>query len=161
MMFKSLDEVIAFAIGREAQAANFYQVFAARSEKPATKSMFAELAAEEKKHQELLEKLTPEQLKNFQPTKLEDLGLDSILKDTQFSPDMEYPGALRMALKRETESIRLYSFFAEQLMKDKTECQTSVERKQLKQLFDFLVAQEQQHKNKLENEYDAVVLKDY
>jgi rubrerythrin len=160
-MLKSFEEVIAFAISREAQAANFYEIYGQKTEKLATKSMFQELAAEEKKHKELLEGLTSEQLSNFKPKKIEDLGLSAIIKDSQFSPDMEYADALRMAIKREEESINLYLFFAEQAVKDETACKTPLERNQLKKLFNFLVEQEKQHKNKLEAEYDAVILKDY
>jgi rubrerythrin len=149
-MYKSFEEAIAFAISRESEEATFYEAFATRSGKLATKSMFQELAAEEKKHKALLEGLTPEQLKSFKPSAGEDLDLSSIVKDAQFSSDMEYPEALRMAMKREEESIRLYSFLAEQTTKI-----------DVKKLFDFLVGQEKQHKHKIESEYDEVVLRDY
>jgi rubrerythrin len=164
-MFKSFEEVVAFAIGRESQAADFYQISATKSEKPATKSMFNELAAEEMKHKNLLEKLTSEQLKNFKPSKIENLGLSSIIQDAQFSPDMEYPAALRMAIKKEEEAIQLYSALAEQSglggLNDTPECGNTGDKDQIKQLFDFLVEQEKQHKNQLEAEYNDVVLKDY
>jgi len=160
-MFNKFEEVIALAIGRESQATNFYQVSAAKSEKPTTKSMFNELAAEEMKHKNLLERLTSEQLKNFKPSKIEDLGLSSIIQDPQFSPDIEYPAALRMAIKKEEEAIQLYLFFANQVKKSEMDCKATAAQKQLKNLFDFLVEQEKRHKNKLEAEYNDVVLKDY
>ena len=164
-MFKTFEEVIALAIGRESQAANFYQISAAKSERPATKSMFNELAAEELKHKILLEKLTSEQLKNFKFSKIENLGLSSIIQDAPFSPDMEYPAALRIAIKKEEEAIQLYSALAGQTalggLKDTPECSNASEQNQIKQLFDFLVEQEKQHKNQLEAEYNDVVLKDY
>ena len=160
-MLKSFEEIIAFAVNREIQAADFYEIYGQKAEKLATKSMFKELAAEEKKHKELLEKLTPEQLASFKPSKIEDLGLSSIIKDSQFTPDMEFPDALRLAIKKEEEAIQLYSYLAKQTLKTETGCQTPAERNQLKKLFDFLVGQEKQHKNKLEDEFDTVVLKDY
>ena len=160
-MLKSFEEVISYAISRETQAANFYEIYGQKAEKLATKSMFKELAAEEKKHKKLLEGLTINQLKNFKPLKLEDLGLSLIIKDAKFSQDMEYADALRMAIKREEESINLYLVLAEQTLKDETACKTPEERNQLKKLFDFLVEQEKQHKNELEAEYETVVLKDY
>ena len=159
-MLKTFEEVIAFAINREIQAANFYQISAEKSEKPAAKSMFNELAAEEMKHKNLLEKLTTEQLKTFKPSKIEDLGLSSIIQDAQFSLDLEYPAALRMAIKKEEEAIHLYSALAEQTLKDTSECDKVTDKNQIKQLFDFLVEQEKQHKNQLEVEYNDVVLKD-
>ncbi len=160
-MFKSFEEIIAFAIGRESQAADFYQISAAKSEKPATKSMFNELAAEEMKHKNLLEKLTLEQLGIFKSSKIDDLGMNSIIQDAQFSSDMEYPAALRMAIKKEEEAIQLYSVLAKQALKDPPECSNTSNKDQIKQLFDFLVEQEKQHKNQLEAEYNDVVLKDY
>jgi rubrerythrin len=160
-MLKSFEEVIAYAISRETQAANFYEIYGEKVEKLATKEMFKELAAEEIKHKKLLEGLTLNQLKNFKNLKLEDLGLSSIIQDAKFSPDMEFADALRMAIKREEESINLYQSLAKQTLKDETACKTQEERNQLKKLFDFLVGQEKQHKNKVEAEYDAVVLKDY
>ena len=160
-MVKSFEEVIAFAVSREIQAADFYEIYSQKAEKLATKSMFKELAAEEKKHKTLLEGLNLNQVKSFKPLKMEDLGLSSIIKDSQFSPDMEYADALRMAIKREEESINLYLIMAEQTLKDETACKTPEERNQLKKLFDFLVGQEKQHKNRLEDEFDTVVLKDY
>lgn len=160
-MLKSFEEVISYAISRETQAANFYEIYGEKAEKLATKSMFKELAAEEKKHKKLLEEFTLEQLKNFKPLKLEDLGLSAIIKDAKFSQDMEYADALRMAIKREEESIKLYRVLADETLKDETACKTPEGRNQLKKLFDFLVEQEKQHKNKLEAEYDTVVLKDY
>lgn len=160
-MFKSFEEIIAFAIGRESQAADFYQISAAKSEKPATKSMFNELAAEEMKHKNLLEKLTLEQLGSFKSSKIDNLGMSSIIQDAQFSSDMEYPAALRMAIKKEEEAIQLYSVLAEQALKAPPECSNTSNKDQIKQLFDFLVEQEKQHKNQLEVEYNDVVLKDY
>lgn len=160
-MFKSFEEAIAFAVGREIQAADFYEAYAVKSEKLATRTMFKALADEELKHKTLLEGITHEQLSSLTVLKTEDLGLSSIIKDSQFSPDMEYPDALRMAIKKEEEAIQLYSFLTNQTLKNESECKTAAELNQLKKLFDFLVEQEKRHKNNLEAEYDAVVLKDY
>lgn len=152
MTFKTLKEAIAFAINREAEEMGFYETYARKTEKPATRTTFIQLAQEEKQHKELLEKITSKDLANppSADKEIPDLGLAGLLRETQFSPDMEFPEALRFAIKREEESIKLYSTMLE-----------TAQTRELNNFFRHLVTQEKEHKNRLESEYDAIVLKDY
>ena len=146
MRLNSLDEILRFAIRKEADAAAFYRMAADRSN-PGVKKTFEELAKKEEGHKKKLEGFD---LKKIGKTKLKEtkgLGLSEMMEDVPYSSDMSYADLLRMAIKNEEKSQRLYQSTAQLVTEPK-----------LKKLLLALAQEESTHKEKLEKIYDKDVL---
>ena len=149
MKLDSMEEILKFAIRKEADAATLYQMAADRA-KPGVRKTFEGLAKEERKHKKKLEKFD---LKKIGPLKLKEtqgLGLSKMLKDVPFSSDMDYADLLRMAIKNEEKSERLYTSTAKMVIDPS-----------LKKLLLILAQEESTHKEKLEKIYDEEILLEF
>jgi len=147
MELNNFKEVITFAIRKEAEAYNLYITYSQLVKNPGTKVMFEELAKEEQKHREILQGVEKKELSEYKVEKVPDLKISDFIDEQEFSPDMDYASALRMAIKREEHSLKLYNHIAE-----------GTENPELKKLFAVLAQEESKHKLRLENEYDENVL---
>jgi rubrerythrin len=78
------------------------------------------------------------------------LGMSEMMEDVPFSSDMSYADLLRMAIKNEEKSQRLY------LSTEKMVTESS-----LKKLLLILAQEESTHKEKLEKIYDEEVLTEF
>lgn len=143
----ALDEVILFAIRKEAEAANLYEIYADLALAKNVKHMFRELKKEELEHKSLLENIKSEDVSSYMFTNVPDMKIAHYLSEGEFSRDMAYPDALLLAIKREEKSYQLYQDLAFTTRNDK-----------LKKLFLVLASEEAKHKLKLEDEYDKTVL---
>jgi rubrerythrin len=144
---KDYKEVITFAIRKEAEAYNLYTTYSHLTKNPGTKAMFEELAKEEQKHREILGGVEKKDLSEYKLEKIPDLKIGDFIDEQEFSPDMDYASALRLAMKREEHSLKLYNHMAE-----------GTDDTQLKKLFSTLAQEESKHKLRLEGEYDENVL---
>lgn len=140
-------EVITFAIRKEAEAYNLYTTYSQLAKNPGTKAMFEELAKEEQKHREILEGVEKKDVSEYKLGKIPDMKISDFIDEQEFSPDMDYASALRLAIKREEFSLRLYNLMAER-----------ADDPELKKLFSTLAQEESKHKLRLEGEYDENVL---
>jgi rubrerythrin len=147
MELNNFKEVITFAIRKEAEAYNLYTTYSQLVKNPGTKVMFKELAEEEQKHREILQGVEKKDVSEYKVEKVPDLKISDFIDEQEFSPDMDYASALRMAIKREEHSLKLYNHIAE-----------GTENPELKKLFAVLAQEESKHKLRLENEYDENVL---
>jgi rubrerythrin len=149
MKLDSLDEILRFAIRKEADAVAFYKMAADRSN-PGVKKTFKELAKMEEGHKKKLEGFD---LKKIEKTKLKPtkgLGLSEIMEDIPFSSDMSYAELLLMAIKNEEKSQRLY-----------LSTEKMVTEPKLKKLLLILAQEESAHKERLEKIYDDEILKEF
>jgi len=145
---KTFEEVIAFAIEKEEEAASFYDIVSGLAQRPNVKAMFEEMKEEELKHKDMLEKVrAPEKLSGYEIEAVPDLKIGDYLVDVDFDPEMDYQEALILAIKREEKSLALYTHMAH-----------TGEDEELQRLFKILSEQEAKHKLKLETEYDETVL---
>jgi len=149
MKLNSLEEVLRFAIRKEADAAAFYRMAADRSN-PGVKKMFRELAKEEEGHKKKLEGFDVKKLDRRTVKEAKGLGIAEVVEDVPFSSDMSYAELLRMAIKNEQKSEQLYASTAR-----------SVEDGKLRKLLLFLAEQEAGHKKRLETIYDDDVLEEF
>jgi rubrerythrin len=78
------------------------------------------------------------------------LGMSEMMEDVPFSSDMSYADLIRMAIKNEEKSQRLY------LTTEKM-----VTEPNLKKLLLILAQEESTHKEKLEKIYDEDILKEF
>ena len=149
MKLNSLDEILRFAIRKEADAAAFYRMAADRSN-PGVKKAFQELAKEEEGHKKKLEKFDPKKIEKMDVKETKGLGLSEILEDVPYSSDMSYADLLRMAIKNEERSQQLYASTAK-----------LVKEVNLKKILLILAQEESTHKEKLEKIYDKEVLQEF
>ena len=148
MNLDNFREAITFAIRKEAEAYNLYMTYSQLVKSPGTKKMFLELAQEEDKHRKILEGVEKKDVSKYQLKKIPDLKIGDYVKEEEFHPDMDYASALRLAMKREENSLKLYNHLA-----------TGTDDLELKTLFSVLAQEESKHKLRLETEYDENVLK--
>jgi rubrerythrin len=147
MDLNNFKEVVTFAIRKEAEAFNLYTTYSDLSKNPGTKVMFKELAGEEKKHREILEGVEKKDVTEYKLETIPDLKISDFVDDQEFSPDMDYAAALRLAIKREEHAFKLYNHVG-----------SGTENPELKKLFSVLAQEESKHKLRLEIEYDENVL---
>lgn len=143
----SFEDIIAFAVAREEEAAAGYSGMMATTETPGLKELFRELRDEEKEHKKLLEGLDPAGAASLDPEEVGDLGITDGLRAEPPHPDMSFQDALIFAARKEDQAIRLYSGLAGRARR-------AGDRK----LFEFLAGREKIHKLKLETEYEKRVL---
>jgi rubrerythrin len=146
MNLDSLDEILRFAIRKEADAAAFYKMAADRSN-PGVKKTFKELAKMEEGHKKKLENLNLKKVGEMKLKKTKGLGISEMLEDVPYSSDMSYSDLLRMAIKNEEKAHRLY------LSTEKMVTDPNVKKLLLK-----LAQEESTHKEKLEKIYDEEIL---
>jgi rubrerythrin len=148
MKEKEFKEVITFAIRKEAEAYNLYKTYSQKVKTPGLKTMFEELTEQEQKHRQILEGVEKKDVSEYKLKKIPNLKIGDFVEKEEFSPDMDYASALRLAIKREEFSLRLYNQMAER-----------GDDPELKRLFSVLAQEESKHKLRLETEYDENVLK--
>ncbi len=147
MSFSTIQEIIQFAIDKEKDAQTFYRSAATLSQYPGISSLFLEMAAEEEKHQKLLEEL-PDPLTLPESSKaVPDLKISDYLVDLKFHKDMKYQEVMILAMKNEEKSLKFYRAW-------EAKAQDPAQKK----LFTYLADQEAEHKYRLESIYDEKIL---
>ncbi|MCJ7641164.1 MAG: ferritin family protein [Desulfobacterales bacterium] len=149
MKVTSVEEVLKFAIRKEADAAAFYRMAADRSN-PGVQKTFEELAKEEEGHKKRLEKFDPSKVEQMEVKETKGLGLAELMEDVPYSSDMNYADLLRMAIKNEERSQQLY-LSTSKMIKEPS----------LKKLLLVLAGEESTHKERLEKIYDSDILEEF
>jgi len=149
MKLDSLDEILRFAIRKEADSAAFYKMAADRST-PGVKKTFEELAKMEEGHKKKLEAFDLKKIGQMKLKETKGLGMSEMMEDAPYSSDMSYADLLRMAIKNEEKSQRLY-----------LNTEKMVTEPSLKKLLLVLAQEESTHKERLEKIYDEDVLKEF
>lgn len=147
--FKTIFDVLDFAIASEQKAVEFYTDMANKAESEAMKNAFLEFANEEKGHKAKLMKIKEEGYQAFSQESVKDLKISEYVDDVEESPEMTFKQALVLAMKREKAAFRLYSNLA-----------YLTSNKEIKALFQSLAQEEAKHKLSFEIEYDENVLTD-
>jgi len=145
---KRFREIIQFAIEREIESMNFYTRASQRVKLSGTKELFEDFAKQEEKHKQKLEAYREGKIVLAKIQSIPDLKISDYLVDTELTPQSSYADILRVAMKREERSVKLY-----------TDLKEKNEDKGLVELFTFLVQEEMKHKLYLEKLYDDEILK--
>ena len=152
MRFKDLKEIIHFAIGKEKEAATFYETISEQEPFSGSMEMFKEFAREEHKHQTLLEKFEQggidESIGEYKLKWIPDLKRTDYTIDMDYEKGMSYSDILLIAMKREEKALKLYNDLLEQAQKEDAE-----------KLFKILCQEEAKHKLALETMYDDFMAK--
>jgi len=145
MNFKSVDEILEFAIDREKEAVKFYASFAQEAPSEALKQTFIDFSKEEEKHVTLLSNISGNKAKidSYEFKKIPDLKISDYIVDTKYEKGMPMPEVLKLAMKREEKSVQLYQDLGNQ-----------TDNVEAKKLFQILVQEESKHKLGLESMYD-------
>jgi rubrerythrin len=153
MKLTNVNEVLTFAIRKEADAAAFYRMAADRSN-PGIKKAFEELAREEDGHKKRLETVDLMKMENAEVNQpkgpAQGLGIAEMFTDVPYSSDMSYADLLRMAMKNEEASHHLYASASQ-----------AVSEPGLKKLLLVLAQEESTHKERLEKIYDKDILQEF
>ncbi len=145
MNFKSVDEILEFAIDREKEAAQFYESLAQEAPSEALKQTFIDFSKEEEKHAALISDISGNKAKidSYEFEKIPDLKISNYMVETTYEKGMAMPDVLKLAMKREEKAVKLYTLLGEQ-----------TDDADAKKLFQLLVQEESKHKLGLESMYD-------
>ncbi|MCP4668760.1 MAG: ferritin family protein, partial [Deltaproteobacteria bacterium] len=143
MGFESFDKIMEFAIDKEREAAAFYEEASKLEKQSGAREIFASFAAEERKHQSMLENFSEENVEHYKVQKIPDLKRSDYVVDLEYTPGMPYPDILKLAAKREEKAFKFYTDFSE-----------GTETEAHKKLFQVLAQEEAKHKLKLETLLD-------
>jgi rubrerythrin len=145
--FRTVAEIIEFAIAREKEAAEAYGRMADGAVAPGLRELLLFLRGEEESHQRLLEGLTADQIGRFTPALVPDLVITDYLVEETLGRDMSLQDLLVFAAQKEKRAVDLYTMLARM-------ASASGQAR----LFEFLAGQERAHKLKLEAAYEKHVM---
>lgn len=143
----SIDEILDFAISQEEEAARFYTELAERTERMGMRPLFEDFARQEMGHKAKILAIKEGKIPVPAPEKIMDLKITEYLVDLKPSPDMDFQGALVVAMKREKAAFKMYNDLA-----------AMVEDEAFRTTFLALAQEEAKHKLFLEIKYDEHVL---
>jgi len=153
--FVPIDDILEFAVAREAESHQLYKVLADRAQNPAMRELILEFAAEELEHKAKLElelmklgKVVREPEEPEEARDLADFDLARYIVDTGLPLHMDYEDLLLLGMKKEKAAFRLYIDLAA-IVKDREARETLLS----------LAEEEARHKVQLEIDYDNLVRK--
>jgi rubrerythrin len=141
-----IDEALAFAIGEEQAAAEFYTQLAAQAQAPAMREVFEGFAQEERMHKSKLEAIKAGGTFKVADKPVADLKIADYTVEVEPSPKLDYRGALLVAMKKEKAAFKLYSDMAARAPDADT-----------RSVFLTLAQEEAKHKLRFEIEYDDLL----
>lgn len=147
--FKSIDDILEFAIASEQEAVEFYSTLAKQATNEEMKTVFEQFTKEEMSHKSRLLKIKNEGTFVLKDEKIYDLQIADYLVDVEVTPNMSYEDALIVAMKKEKSAFRLYTNMA-----------AKAPTNDLKNIFLSLAQEESKHKLRFEIEYDDYILKE-
>ena len=146
MDFKSVDEILDFAIGEEEKAAAFYNELAEKVNKEHIKKLFLGFAKEEMGHKAKLMAAKEGKLLVKSEKAIVDLKIGDHLEQVELNSGIEYQDALIVAMKAEKNAFILYTNLADK-----------ADDPGVKEILLGLAQEEAKHKLRFEMEYDELV----
>ena len=145
MGFKSIEEIIKFAIENEKEAAAFYAECAGKEPFEAVKDTLLEFSKEEKKHQAMLENLGKNEalIKDYKLKWVPDIKRSDYIDEIEYEPGMHFVDILRLSMKREEQALKMYN-----------ELQRRTKNPENIKVFKILCQEEAKHKQFFETMYD-------
>lgn len=145
--WKSLNDILEYAIGQEEAAAAFYEELAERVGRPQVRQLLLDFAREEQGHKAKLIEVKQGRSALSGEGRAGNLKVGEYLVDIEPGSTLDYQQALIVAMKREKAAFKLYIDLA-----------AAVEGEELRTTFLGLAAEEAQHKLRFELEYDDAIL---
>jgi rubrerythrin len=147
--FKSIEEVLDFAMQGEQEAIDLYSRLAEQSENSEMRDTFVQFAREEMGHKARLLKIKTEGIISDRAVSVIDMKISDYLSNITPGPNMDYREALILAMSKEKAAFKLYTRLA-----------AEANFGELKNTFLSLAQEEARHKLRFELEYDDYVLRD-
>jgi rubrerythrin len=141
MTVEEYKRIIAEAIGAEIEAYEFYAGVAEKTQDSNVKSIFEELANEEKSHRDFLEGVLSDR-KPMSIDETKDYKISAMVDKPKLSVTMKPVDAIALAMKNEEEAMIMYTALAD-----------VSNGKEQKELFESLARMERGHKFRLEEMY--------
>jgi rubrerythrin len=138
----SYHRILDAAINGEIEANQFYRQVADRVQDSYLQQLFANLAEEEFKHQQILEAFRNDDRRIIHFARVTDFHLAETMDDQPLSMEMKPADAIALAMKKEESAMKHYTALAD-----------ASDDEGQKQVFVELAAMEQGHKVKLENAF--------
>jgi len=145
--WKSMDDILDFAISEEEGAARLYKGLAEQMKRPQMRQVFLDFAKEEMAHKVKLLQVQAGQSMLSAEEKVPDLRIGDYLLEVDLDSGMDYRQALVLAMKKEKAAFQLYTDLAATAQDD-----------EVRQLFLCLADEEAKHKLRFELEYNEVIL---
>ena len=145
---KKFEAMIRFAIQRETESMDFYKKASALVKHSGTRDLFLDFVKQEEGHKTKLEGVLAGKIVLGKIEKIPNLKISDYTVEAELRPDIPYGDILRVAMKREERSVKLYTD-----LNEKNQDET------LRSLFTFLIQEESKHKYYIEKLYDDEVLK--
>jgi rubrerythrin len=146
MKFKTIDEVLDFAITKEDEAAALYASLAEKMSRPGMREAFLDFSKEEQKHKERLLQIKADGFPTVSEEQVEDLKVEEGVGEPTVDPNMTYAEVLRFAMKAEKAAFRMYTGLA------------ALAPPRIAGVFQMLALEEAKHKLRFEIEYEDHVL---
>lgn len=148
--FKTIDDILNFAIKDEQRASDLYADLATKSRNREIQKMFEQFSKEELGHKKKLEAINSQEMVVVTLEKVQDLQIGDYLVEVNTSrDDLSYQEALIVAMKEEKAAFRLYNDLA-----------AKTDHAELKETFLLLAQEEAKHKLRFEIEYDDYILRE-
>ncbi|MDK2917001.1 MAG: hypothetical protein PWR25_1558 [Euryarchaeota archaeon] len=142
MNAEDFQKIITNAIDNEVESYTFYKSVADRAKDPSLKTLFLDLAEEEKGHREYLQGLLVRDVKQMQFVAAKDYKITDSIDEPTLSVDMKPLDGLVLAIKKELQAAQMYTQLAA----------ASADAEQ-KMVFTQLANMEKGHKARLEDIY--------
>ncbi len=150
MEFKTPNDILDYAIGKEKEAKQFYLDISEEESLYGNRQTFLDFAKEEDKHVVMLEKLKAgviaDGIDNYEFKWIKDIKRGDLVLDIEYKKGMNYRDILMLAIKREEKALKLYN-----------DLQVRVEDADHAKIFKILCQEEAKHKLALETMYDDVM----
>ena len=142
MKADDVKKIISTAIDREVEAYTFYRSVSDKVKDKALKTLFAELAEEEKKHREFLQGFLGKDASKMKFAAGHDYKVGDSLPAPKLTMDLKPLEGLVIAIQKELEAMQMYTQFANAAADTETQL-----------LFSQLANMERSHKARLEDIY--------
>ena len=139
---EDFEKIISSAIDSEVESYTFYKSVADRAKDKSLKTIFLDLAEDEKGHREYLQRVLTRGLKEMHFIDAPDYKVTDTLNEPELSVDMKPLDGLLLAIKKELQAAQMYSRLA----------RASADTEQ-KMVFEQLANMEKGHKARLEDIY--------
>jgi len=147
--FKSIDDILDFAINAEQEAVDFYNQLAKNAKTEDMRIVFTSFAQEEIGHKARLTQIKNEGTYKAEPKTIADLKISDYVAEVEVKPDMTYAEALVVAMGKEKAAFKLYYDLAKMASNE-----------EMRNIFISLAQEESKHKLRFEIEYDEYVLRE-
>ncbi len=139
---EDFEKIISSAIDSEVESYTFYKSVADRAKDKSLKTIFLDLAEDEKGHREYLQRVLTRGLKEMHFIDAPDYKVTDTLNEPELSVDMKPLDGLLLAIKKELQAAQMYTRLA----------RASADAEQ-KMVFEQLANMEKGHKARLEDIY--------